>query len=172
MDVEIPEVGIEVPSVSQVAWVVEDLEDAIERYSKTLGIGPWEVHYIEPPEHREMSYRGRETECAFAVGYATIDDIEIEFVEPLDGDSIHQDFLDEHGEGIHHLACFEFEEVSEVVNAFENAGIPVVQDGKWHDRHYMYFDTQEMLDGMYFETLTGGEFEPEPAETYLPETWS
>lgn len=166
MDVEIPDVGTEIPSVSQIAWVVNDVEAAMERYHRMLGFGPWEVHRIEPPEHREMSYRGEETECAFEIGYTSLGDVEIEFVEPLSGESVHQDFLESHGEGIHHIACFDFNDVPAVVDAFESAGIPVVQDGKWHDRHYLYFDTRDYLDGLYFETLTGGEFEPEPAYTY------
>ena len=43
----VPDVGIEIPEISQVAIVVEDLEDAMERYRLILGVEPWEVCYID-----------------------------------------------------------------------------------------------------------------------------
>jgi len=50
---DIPDVGIEIPEISQVAIVVEDLEDAMERYRLILGIEPWEVYYIGPPDQTD-----------------------------------------------------------------------------------------------------------------------
>ncbi|WP_280537737.1 VOC family protein [Halopenitus sp. POP-27] len=167
---DVPDVGIDVPEISQVALVVEDLEDAMERYRRILGIEPWEVYYIGPPEQEEATYYGEPTEAAFEIGYAYLGDLEIEIIEPLEGDSVHRDFLEEHGEGIHHLACFAFDDVIDVVESFENAGIPVVQSGKWHDTHYIYFDTRDRLNGVYFETLAGGEYDPGPKYVYPPDS--
>ncbi|WP_435349152.1 VOC family protein [Haloarchaeobius sp. HRN-SO-5] len=170
MDLAVPELAIEAPAISQIAWVVADLDEAMERYRRVLGFGPWEVHHVEPPEHRDMFYDGEKTECSFAIGYTSIGDLEVEFIEPTSGKSVHQDFLDEHGEGIHHIACFEFEDTPAVMDAFDGAGIPIVQRGQWHDRDYIYFDTTDHLDGLYFETLMGGEEDLEPSYVYPDST--
>lgn len=38
----VDELGIETPEITQVGFVVEDVEDAVERFSKVLGVEPWE----------------------------------------------------------------------------------------------------------------------------------
>lgn len=168
MDLSIPDVAIDAPAISQIAWVVDDLDEAMERYRRVLGFGPWDVHHVEPPENKQTTYYGEPATCSFAIGYATLGDLEIEFIEPTGGQSVHQDFLDEHGAGIHHLACFAFEDVEAVIDAFDDAAVPIVQRGQWHDREYLYFDTTDLLDGLYFETLIGGDADLEPSYVYPP----
>jgi len=162
----IPEVGIDIPEISQIAFVVRDLDTAMERYRRILGLEPWEVYYIGPPEHEAGHYYDESANPSFRIGYAYRGDLEIELIEPVDGPSIHRDFLDEDGEGVHHVGCFAFEYPYAVAEKFEDAGIPRVQDGKWYDTHYMYFDTSDLLDGLYFEILAGGEVDPGPTSVY------
>ena len=50
---DVPDVGIEILEISRVAIVVKDLEDAMERYRLILGIEPWEVYYIGPPDQTD-----------------------------------------------------------------------------------------------------------------------
>lgn len=166
MDIAVPDVAIDAPAISQIAWVVVDLDEAMERYRRVLGFGPWDVYHVEPPENRNVTYRGEPAESAFKIGYTSLGDLEVEFIEPTGGESVHRDFLDEHGEGIHHVACFEFDDVSAVIDAFDDADVPIVQRGQWHDRDYVYFDTTDLLDGLYFETLIGGEEDLEPSYVF------
>ena len=163
---DVPDVGIDIPEISQIALVVEDLEDSMKRYRRILGVEPWEVYRIGPPEQEAAYYYGEPTDASFEIGYAYVNDLEVEIIEPIEGQSIHRDFLDEHGEGIHHIACFEFDDTYEIADAFEQAGIPIVQSGTWHDTHYMYFDTSDLMNGVYFETLAGGEYDPGPDYVY------
>jgi catechol 2,3-dioxygenase-like lactoylglutathione lyase family enzyme len=166
---EISDVGVEIPEISQVALVVEDVDDAMERYRRILGIEPWEVYHIGPPDQEEGTYYGEPANPSFDIGYAYKDGMEIEIIEPLEGPSVHIDYLEEHGEGIHHIACFDFEDTYEVAEKFEDAGIPIVQSGHWHDTHYMYFDTKDIMNGVYFETLAGGDYDPGPEYVYPEE---
>ena len=155
-----PDIGVEIPEISQIALVVEDLEGAMERYRLVLGVEPREVYYIGPPKREQSYYYGEPTDAAFEVGYAEVNGFELEIIEPLEGESVHRDVLEEHSEGIHHVACFAFDDPYEVADAFEDAGIPIVQSGQWHDTHYMYFDTRDVMNGIYLETLAGGEYDP------------
>jgi catechol 2,3-dioxygenase-like lactoylglutathione lyase family enzyme len=165
----VPDIGIEIPEISQVALVVEDLREAIEQYRFVLGVEPWDVYYIGPPEQQDAYYYGEHTDAAFGIGYADVGGLELEIIEPLGGESIHRDFLEERGEGIHHVACFAFDDPYEVAAAFDDADVPIVQSGWWHDTHYMYFDTRNIMNGVYFETLAGGEYDPGPEYRYPPQ---
>jgi hypothetical protein len=49
----------------------------------------------------------------------------LQFVEPLDGDSPLTRWLEEHGEGLHHL-CFGVDDVATAVGALSDPGEPVV----------------------------------------------
>lgn len=162
----IPEIDIDIPEISQIAFVVRDLDTAMERYRRVLGLEPWEVYDIGPPEHEQGHYYDESANPSFEIGYADRGDLEIELIEPVAGPSIHRDFLDDHEEGVHHVGCFEFDDPYAVAANFENAGISMVQDGKWYDTHYMYFDTSELLDGLYFEILAGGQVDPGPTYVY------
>ena len=70
-------------------------------------------------------------------------------VKPLEGRTIYNDFLDEHGEGIHHVAFAGREEgVSEMpygkqISEFVKRGFPVIQSGLLKDvAQFHYFDTE------------------------------
>lgn len=55
---------------------------------------------------------------------------------------------------MHHLSSSRKSErrTYEVVEVFEDAGIPVVQSGSYKRSEFWYFDTAEVLNGLVFET--------------------
>ena len=71
-----------------------------------LGIGPWRVyHYVDALDIRETEYRGAPEDFKMTLCLAWNGAMLWEIVEPLEGGrTIYDDFLDEHGEGIHHVA--------------------------------------------------------------------
>lgn len=162
----IPNVGIEIPEITQVGFVVEDLEDGMERFSSILGIGPWDVYRFEPPRLSETTYRGEEHDYSMTLALTDLAGTMLELIEPKEGTSIYTEHLEEHGEGLHHVACFAFENTEEVVEQFEEAEMGVLQSGNFADVPYWYFDTREQLNGVIFETATNLESMPEPDETY------
>lgn len=132
---ELPDTGVEIPDIDQVAFVVENLYDGMDRFGTVLGIDGWQVYRFEPPTLTDQRYRGKTVDNAhrIAVTYPTQDDIMLELMEPLEGPNLYQDLLDEFGEGMHHVACFAFEDPETVVARFDDAGIPVLQYGKYRD---------------------------------------
>lgn len=163
----IPNVGIEIPEITQVGFVVEDLEDGMERFSSILGIGPWDVYRFEPPRLSETTYRGEEHDYSMTLALTDLAGTMLELIAPKEGTNIYTEHLEEHGEGLHHVACFAFENTEEVVEQFEEAGMGVLQSGNFAGTPYWYFDTREQLNGVIFETATNLESMPEPDETYL-----
>lgn len=165
----IPDIDVDVPSIDQVGMVVEDLKDGMKRYETILGVGPWNVYTYEPPDLHDTTYHGRDVEYAMrlAIGYAG--DMMVELIEPLRGPTIYVDHLEDHGEGMHHLACFSFDDPHGVVETFESVGIGVLQRGTISGGTFWYFDTADELNGVIFETSdrnVRGAPIPPPDETY------
>jgi hypothetical protein len=166
MDPSIPILDVEIPEITQIAFVVEDIDDGMDRFGALLGLGPWDVYRFEPPTLTETTFRGEPHDYSMVLALAFAGDTMIELIEPLEGPSIYTEHLDEHGEGLHHVACFAFEDTEAVIAEFEEAGMPVLQSGVYGEVPYWYFDTQEQLNGVIFETATNLEAIPEPDRTY------
>jgi len=163
---DIPQLDIEIPEITQVAFVVEDLEDGMDRFSNILGVGPWDVYRFEPPALTDRTFRGESHEYSMRLALADVGETMLELIEPLEGPSIYTEHLEEHGEGLHHVACFAFEDPHAVIDAFEDAGMPVIQSGNFDGVEYWYFDTADELNGTIFETAANLEAIPEPEMSY------
>lgn len=53
-----PSVDVTLPEVTQVGFVVRDLESAMRRFGRLFGIEPWLVYRFEPPRLTDTTYRG------------------------------------------------------------------------------------------------------------------
>jgi methylmalonyl-CoA/ethylmalonyl-CoA epimerase len=85
-----------------IGLVVRDMNKTVERLA-TLGIGPFTPRM--PPPDAEETYRGKPFEPSqrVKIQITHIGDMELELIQPIDGESPHQEFLDQKGEGIQHL---------------------------------------------------------------------
>ena len=91
-------------AISQVACVVHDIDEAMERYHEALGWGPWNVYEHVPPSLHDTHYMGKPAEFSMIGAEVDTGSIVFELLQPLDGPSIYKDWLNEHGEGLHHVA--------------------------------------------------------------------
>jgi methylmalonyl-CoA/ethylmalonyl-CoA epimerase len=107
-----------------VGVVVRDMDKAIARLT-ALGIGSFQARIL-PPDARE-TYRGRPFFPAerVAIQITRIGNIELELIQPISGESPHQEFLDQKGEGIQHLG-FIVEDLEEDVNRLTTTGSTVM----------------------------------------------
>lgn len=86
--------------ILQVGVVVRDMDKAIKRLS-SLGIGPFESRLL-PPD-REEWYRGQPHKAEVKISMAQVGDVQLELIEPLEGKSVHGEYLESKGEGIQHV---------------------------------------------------------------------
>jgi methylmalonyl-CoA/ethylmalonyl-CoA epimerase len=141
------------PSVDQIGIVVHDLHAMIANLSEIFGIGPfrvmeWPIEGVDP----QATYHGNPGNFRLLLAFATIGKTQLEIVQPLEGQNIYSDFLDEHGPGLHHIRITvpDFEEkvafmkASEIKNIASGTGVHV--GSKW-----AYFDTTELLEGVVVE---------------------
>lgn len=99
-----------------------------------------------------------------------------ELMQPMDENSIFAEFLQEKGEGLHHVSfdmnCIPWDER---IEAFSKRGFKAVQTGKWlGEIRFAFFDT-ESVTGMSFETYLypEGHTDPENQIVWFPsKEWS
>jgi|GEM_PF-4587684 len=131
---------MELPGISQVQFVVNDLEKATEFYEKAFGWGPWQISKNKDLKHFE--YYGKKAN-AVAHGAVFPDPakgdydgrMRIELTEVVAGDSVANDFIKKHGTGVHciQIAVTNMEEVLKQVT--EN-GCEVVYKGTIENPDY------------------------------------
>lgn len=166
MDIDVPETGLDLPSIGQVSFVVEDLSAGMRRFDRVFGVDAYDVYELEPPFLGSATYRGEAVDHGITIALADVGDTSLELVEPLHGPSIHDDFLDSEGGGFHHVAVFDLDEPRETVATLRDAGYPPVQTGSFAGTYYWYFDLRGVTDGLYFEIVTRDRSKPDPHATY------
>jgi methylmalonyl-CoA/ethylmalonyl-CoA epimerase len=141
---------LELPAVSQVGVVVEDLDRAASFLESNFGLGPFRVEEGEAPNVWD---RGEEKRIKARLGFATLGQVELELIEIVEGDSVHLEFLREHGEGIHHLG-FRIADFEAKLAQAKDMGFEVLQTGPF-GRFYAYLDTRRH-GGLIFELIEEG----------------
>jgi catechol 2,3-dioxygenase-like lactoylglutathione lyase family enzyme len=110
--------------LAHVGVVVRDMDKTIKRLA-ALGIGPFQPRLL--PEDARETYRGKPFQPAkrVTIQITRIGETELELIQPIDGKSPHQEFLDTKGEGIQHLG-FMVDNLEKDVNRLTAAGSSVV----------------------------------------------
>jgi 4-hydroxyphenylpyruvate dioxygenase-like putative hemolysin len=161
---------VELRQFLQVCVVVKDLDEAMEQYWEVFGIGPWEIHTFAPPALTETTIRGKPEPYTMKLATAQVGSVQWELIEPLTGPSIYAEFLEEHGEGLHHVAC-EVEDFDRAVAALDAQEMGILMGGTWNGATYAYMDTQKTLGAILEIYKMAPDFEmPEPEATYPSST--
>lgn len=130
----------------QIAFVVHDLERAAREFDTRLAAGPWRG-WVFGPQGQGREYHGRPAEWTLRL-LLNSRSPQYELIEPLDGPSIHADWLEERGEGFHHLA-YVVESVEQTTAEMEAAGHPAIARihsfGAHGDGAAAYYDTADVL---------------------------
>jgi hypothetical protein len=113
----------------QVGIVVKDLARATRLLTELFGIGPF--RFIEWPNRSESKYyfRGKEESIKIRQAFAQVGSLELELIQPLEGErNAYYQFLEEKGGGIHHI-LFEVEDMDAAVRNLAAHRVEVLQAG-------------------------------------------
>lgn len=151
----------------EIAIVTRDVTRTIAGLWR-LGIGPWRIYTFGPENTTNQTYRGEASAFVMRVCFAEVGGMIWEIIEPVSGRTIFAEFLDRHGEGIHHIAfdCNNIPFVERLAE-FAKRGLTLAQGGSWMGRnHFAFFETES-------ETTTCIEtYEfPDDWEYPEPEAW-
>jgi hypothetical protein len=161
-----PTVLLSFDKVSQVAFVVRDLRRSMRNLWEDLGVGPWRIWNLNPTNMLEMTLRGRPANYSILVGMSKVGDVQIELVQPLEGNSIFKEFLEKRGEGIHHLK-YTVSDPEQVLERLRKEGIEILQSGKLGQGAFYYLDTESRL-GFILELATGQALKLRPPDEIYP----
>jgi methylmalonyl-CoA/ethylmalonyl-CoA epimerase len=133
--------------ISQVALVVNDLEKSMRQYSDTMGWGPWTIYEYEPPRIHDIVVRGVPQEFTWIGAETPVGSTYVELLQPLEGPSPFRQFIDERGEGLHHIGYWakSMQEADKIRDMFQARGSPLLMSA-WIDRVFFYYvDTAPMI---------------------------
>lgn len=160
--------------IAQVALLVKDLDGTVQNYWTMFGIGPWHFYTYGKPLVKEMSYQGQPADYQMRIALSQIGPLRIELIEAKQGDSIYEDFIKEHGYGVHHFGILVENMQSALVEANE-AGLRMIQDGSGFgldgDGHYAYLETEKAL-GVTLELIQRPRARVLPEKIYPPDNES
>jgi len=133
-------------SYFQAAWVVNNLEEAMQRWIKTARVGPFFV--LANVDIQHARYRGEPTTLNFSAALAQAGPIQIELIEQHDdAPSAYRDTFAVGQEGFHHLCQF-VDSYDESVARHAAQGSPIAHCGQTGDMRFAYLDTRPSLGFM------------------------
>ena len=115
--------------LTQVGVVVKDVGKAVERLGE-LGIGPFNKMPL-PPE-REEYFREKRMYAEFDIRGTQMGNVQLELIQPLEGDSPHKEFLETKGEGIQHV-MYQVDNLEKTVKELIDKGVEVLLRAKFPD---------------------------------------
>ena len=135
-------------NIEQVSIVVRDMEKAIKQVCSLWNVGPFQIHEIDVPD---AMVRGKQTRLRAKLALAQAGPVELELIEPGEGENIYWEFLRAKGEGVHHLGVY-VSDIESELNRFKKTGIEVLQSGNTQHHSFAYIDT-EGIAGVIIELL-------------------
>jgi catechol 2,3-dioxygenase-like lactoylglutathione lyase family enzyme len=114
----------------QIGVVVRDLDRAVRFLSEVFGFGPWRMVTYPPQDRSDVprTYRGQQAEFSHRIAFTSLGRVELELVEPLEGDSLLSEFLERHGEGLQHIR-FNVPELEPVLAYLRRQGVEPLMTG-------------------------------------------
>lgn len=137
--------------MAQVAIVVRDIEKAAKAYAEVFGVPAPEWVITDPEEKAHTKFHGKPSKGRAKLAFIPMGGVTLELIEPVDGPSTWKQFLDEHGEGVHHIA-FRIKGMDRVLKFLADKGMPTAQTGDYTGGRYAYVDSIPKL-GVILELL-------------------
>jgi catechol 2,3-dioxygenase-like lactoylglutathione lyase family enzyme len=129
----------------QVAVIVKDIEKALDFWCELLDAPRPEVKVQQRGPREGTTYRGKPGNYGLKLASVVAKDrgFVIELHEPLGGDSTFQEFLDKHGQGVHHLGFEVGEKRDAIVKELGEKGFQMRTIGM--NNTWTIVDSEEIL---------------------------
>lgn len=142
-------------TIIHVCVVVRDIYQVSKNLAEIFGIEEAPIRKKgekNNQDHRTI-YQGKYSVDTEWIGaFYQMGTIEMELIQPIgSGPSVWKDYLDQHGEGIHHLG-FRVKDNKEAIELAKKRGLDVPQTGLFKNGSYAYISSEEQL-GFILETI-------------------
>lgn len=127
--------------IRQLGYVVEDIEAAMDYWSRTLGVGPWYYNPKVPIENYQ--YRGEHYEPHNSVALANSGVVQVELIQCRnDVPSMYRDFLQAGRTGLQHVAYWTENYDADMERLLAQGFKPVMSGEVGERGRFVYFDTE------------------------------
>lgn len=130
--------------IAQIGIIVHDIEAASQTYANFLGVDKPKWFWTDHVEVAQTEYNGASSEARAKLAFFNMGSVQLELIEPDHHPSTWRDFLNTHGEGVHHLA-FVVKDLKNRISVMEKDGMRLQQKGEYTGGRYAYMDTTESL---------------------------
>ncbi|MCL6625290.1 VOC family protein [Alicyclobacillus shizuokensis] len=130
--------------VTQIGIIVKDIDKTSEAFADFLGVDKPQWRLTDGHDVARTRLRGEATDARAKLAFFHVGSVDIELIEPVGGPSTWKEFLDEHGEGVHHIA-FIVKDMHQKIQDLEQIRIPLIQSGEYVGGRYAYMDASESL---------------------------
>lgn len=136
----------------QIAWVVPDLNAAIEHWARQAGVGPF--FYFDDVVYENAVYRGKPWQpVKFHAAIAQAGDMQIELISQLEeGPSMFRELVPPGESRLHHMSTYTDDFDADLAH-YRNAGAEIVFSGLMKGAPVCWLDTIETL-GFLTELIT------------------
>ena len=89
----------------QIGILVDDLDGYLKNLEDIVGMEPWRIASFPPDNQPDVyrEYHGEPADFKAKFCFYNLGNIEIEVIQPLEGKNIWRDWIDKHGQRIHHI---------------------------------------------------------------------
>jgi catechol 2,3-dioxygenase-like lactoylglutathione lyase family enzyme len=145
--------GLNADMICQVGFIVRDIERTAQKFCEVFGFPKPPIMVTPGYERAKTTYQGQPSDATAKLAFFNTGQLQIELIEPDEKPSVWRDFLDAHGEGVHHIA-FRVPDTERATRYLDEHGIPVLQQGLYSDGSgmYTYVDSAPVL-GVMLELL-------------------
>ncbi len=131
--------------VTQVGFLVNDIETAAQAFADFLGVEKPFIKTTNPYDFARTEYKGQPTQARSKLAFFKVGpSLDIELIEPDHEPSTWREDLDRKGEGFHHIA-FIIEGMKEKIMLLERDNMPLLQKGEYKNGRYAYIDAVKEL---------------------------
>ncbi len=138
-------------TIVQIGLIVKDVEKAAGHYAEVFGIPMPEIRAIGNDSFAATKYHGEPSAAQAKGAFFRLGPVEMELIEPIGGPSTWAEFLQTHGEGLHHIA-FRTMDMGKAQKLLASKGMETVQSGGWDGGQYAYVEATDKL-GTILELL-------------------
>jgi methylmalonyl-CoA/ethylmalonyl-CoA epimerase len=133
--------------ITQVAMVVRDLEASLEQYHRLHGWGPWSIYDYRAPQLHDVLVRNEPATVTWIGAECEVGPVWVELLQPVDGKSVFGEWLDLHGEGVHHVGYWAktMEEAASIHDALAATGAEELLSAWIDDVYFFYMDTRPVI---------------------------
>jgi catechol 2,3-dioxygenase-like lactoylglutathione lyase family enzyme len=138
--------------LQQVAYVVEDLDKAVDFFTNSLGMPRFYTWRNLAAGQTEKTYRGRPGDFDFSCAFSYSGDVMVELCQHESGESVFKDWLETRGPGLHHT-CYLLDSLDgfhAAVDGMAARGHDVAMSGRAGEARFSYADTVDAI-GSYTE---------------------